>query len=358
MTARVVRMVTESFHRDEENRPLRESRTPSEFLKPGDIEHKKCPYQGSRQFHEKPMNVGALRQTSAHWDEITDALAVLRGGYSDARKLGDAPELMDLWRISQLGSALPWWFILRDEPLPAYAAALSKATLGVGIWAQQMLMRSLVGAWTEPVFTAANIMESVEETGTLIGTREVCAGSDKMLMKFFETYLDGSPGTGTLVESRAAVLRFGAHYANFKLVMWLYFLARRYLYFDAGGTTDLLSRGAEPPDFFILEPQNAAAIPPEMRKLWFAGKLAGLVIPFAGDDSDAMFASAALRIADAMGVRAAPATTFATLDQIFLDVVRQTEAGLGGDPATITTEITDMLIASGTRAFFANAAAG
>jgi hypothetical protein len=187
----------------------------------------------------------------------------------------------------------------------------------------------------------------------LIGTREVCAGSDKMLMKFFETYLDGSPGTGTLVESRAAVLRFGAHYANFKLVMWLYFLARRYLYFDAGGTTDLLSRGAEPPDFFILEPQNPAAIPPEMRKLWFTGKLAGLVVPFAGDDSDATFASAALRIADAIGVKAAPATTFATLDQIFLDVVRQVESGLGGDPDQITSTVTDSLIASGTRAFFA-----
>jgi hypothetical protein len=357
MTARVVRMVTESFHRDDEGRPLRESRTPAEFLKPGDIEHKKCPYQGGRQFHEKPMNVGALRQTSAHWDEITDALAVLRGGYVDARELTDGPELIDLWRISQLGSALPWWFILRDQPLPAYAAALSKATLGVGIWAQQMLMRTLVGAWTEPVFTAANIMESVEETGTLIGGREVCAGSDRMLMKFFETYIDATLGTGALAESRGAVLRFGAHYANFKLVMWLYYLARRYLYFDTGGTTDLLQRGAEPPDFFILEPPNAAAIPPEMRRAWFL-KLSGLVVPFAGDDSDAAFAAAALRIAEAMGTKAAPATTFAALDQVFLDVVRQTEAGLGGDPSTITTEITDILIASGTRTFFANAAAG
>lgn len=354
MTARVVRMVTEPFHRDAEGRPLRESRTPAEFLKPGDIEHKKCPYHGGRQYHEKPMNVGALRQTSAHWDEITDALAVLRGGYVDARKLQDGPELIDLWRISQLGSALPWWFILRDQPLPAYAAALSKATLGVGIWAQQMLMRTLVGAWTEPVFTAANIMESVEETGTLIGTREVCAGSDKMLSKFFETYLDQTLGTGPLAESRDEVLRFGAHYANFKLVMWLYFLARRYLYFDAGGTTDLLQRGAEPPDFFILEPANPASVPPEMRKLWFTGKLAGLVVPFAGDDSDAIFASAALRIADAMGVKAAPATTFATLDQIFLDVVRQVESGLGGDPDQITSAVTDSLIASGTRAFFAS----
>ena len=54
-----------------------------------------------------------------------------------------------------------------------------------------------------------------------------------------------------------------------------------------------------------------------------------------------------------MGVKAAPATTFATLDQIFLDVVRQVESGLGGDPDQITSTVTDSLIASGTRAYFA-----
>jgi len=364
MSARVVRMVTESFHRDAEDRPLRESRTPAEYLKAGDIEHRKCPYHGGRQFHEKPMNVGALRQTSAHWDEIVGALATLRAGYVQVRHGGALPEpgelpgpgdgldLVDLWRVSQLGSALPWWYILRDQPLPGYAAALSKATLGVGIWAQQMLMRSLVGAWTEPVFTAANIMETVEETGTLIGAKEVCAGSDKMLTKFFETYLDNSPGSGPLVDVRDEVLRFGAHYANFKLSMWLYFLARRYLYWDLGGTTDLLQRGAEPPDFFILEPPIAAQIPVEARKAWFT-KLAALVIPFAGDDSDSTFSTCAQRVAAAMGERAAPATTFAKLDQIFLEVVKQTEAGLGGDPDQITSAVTDSLIADGTRAYFA-----
>ena len=54
-----------------------------------------------------------------------------------------------------------------------------------------------------------------------------------------------------------------------------------------------------------------------------------------------------------MGVQATPATTFATLDQIFLDVVRQVESGLGGDPDQVTSTVTDSLIASGTRAFFA-----
>jgi hypothetical protein len=349
---RIVRMVTERFHRDADNRPLRESRTPSEYLQPGEIEHRKCPYSGSRQFHDKPMNASALRQASTHWDEVTDALAVLRSAYVTARRgAAEPPDLMDLWRISQLGSALPWWFILRDEPLPGYAAALSKATLGVGIWAQQFLMRELAGAWTEPVFTAALITQLAEESGALIGATEVCAGSDKMLTRFFEVYLETTPGTGPLAASRDEVLRFGAHYANFKLVMWIYFSARRYLLAELGtpAALELLTRGAEPPDFFILEPPQLAAIPPAMRRVWF-DKLAKLVVPFA--DSDAGISAAALSIAAAMGEKAAPATTFAKLDQIFLEVVRDTEAGLGGDPALITAAITDSLIASGTRAVF------
>jgi hypothetical protein len=36
----VVRMVEEQFHRDDEDRPLREGRTPAEHLRPGDIEYK------------------------------------------------------------------------------------------------------------------------------------------------------------------------------------------------------------------------------------------------------------------------------------------------------------------------------
>jgi hypothetical protein len=354
VTSRIVRMVTERSHRDDENRPLREGRTPSEFLHPDDIEYKPCPYSGPRLPSGKPMNVSALRQTTTHWDEILEALAVLRSAYVQARRgASDQPDLMDLWRISQLGSALPWWFILRGEPLPGYAAALSKATLGVGIWAQQMLMKELAGAWTEPIFTASIIGELAEESGSLIGAKEVCSGSEKMLVRFFEVYLESSPGTGSLATSRDDILRFGAHYANFKLVMWIYFSARRYLLAEVGtpAALELMNRGAEPPDFFILEPPGLAKIPPEMRKVWFT-KLAKLVVPFAAYDSDAEFASAALQIADVMGQRLAPADAFAALDLIFLDVVKQTEAGLGGEPGEITSATTDSLIASGTRALF------
>src|SRR5262249_3964447 len=119
---RVLRMVEERFHRDDEGRPLREGRTPTAYLATGEIEYRACPYPGSRQQSGRPMNVSALRQTSAHWDAIIEALGFLRTAYADARG-GYGPDVMDVWRVSQLGSALPWFFVLGGEPLPAYAAA-------------------------------------------------------------------------------------------------------------------------------------------------------------------------------------------------------------------------------------------
>jgi len=52
------------------------------------------------------MNVSALKQTGARWDEVVDALAFLRAAYTEARG-GYGPDVLDLWRVSQLGSALP-----------------------------------------------------------------------------------------------------------------------------------------------------------------------------------------------------------------------------------------------------------
>ena len=53
---RVLRLVEERHHRDEEGRPIREGRTPPEHLRPDDIEYKQCHYAGSRHL-ANPMNV-------------------------------------------------------------------------------------------------------------------------------------------------------------------------------------------------------------------------------------------------------------------------------------------------------------
>lgn len=355
MSLRVVRMVEERFHRDVEDRPIREGRTPREFLHEGDIEYRTCPYAGSRFHNTRPMNVSALRQTGAHWDAILDALARLRMLHDRVRAV-EAPELMDIWRVSQLGSSLPWYFIFRDAPVPAYAAALSKASLGVGIWAQRMLVRSIAEGWSPGPLTAERILELAEASGTLIGDTEVCSGSDKMLLKYFDVHVTRTPEAGALTVPDADVLRFGAHYAGFKLWLWLYCLARRFLYADAGVHELLREIAIEPSDFFIVEPTDLATVPPVQRMGWFRA-LAELIVPFAPDASDLPLRDLALELAAIMGRGAPPAETFAALDQVFGKVVAHVEVGLRGEgnaaELDITAEIRDRLLGDAPRATFA-----
>ena len=373
-------MVEERFHRDDEDRPLREGRTPPEYRRPDEIEYRPCPYPGSRQVAGRPMNVSALRQTSAHWDEITCALGFLRAAYAEARG-GYGPDILDLWRVSQLGSALPWFHVLPGEPLPAYAAALSKATLGTGILAQRLLLRMLAEAWMPPPFTARTLAELAESTGTLVGESEVCSAPDRMIARFLEV-LAGEPDASAvaastaptpaieqLVAARDRVLGFGASYCAFKLAMWLYYLARRFLYADVAAARGdaavraLLDAPCEPPDFFVIEPPRPAAVPPPLRAAWLH-QLAGLIAPFAPDGSDRPVLDAARRMAavmldDGPDPVARAVAAFARLDAIWGEIVASVEAGLRGAPcpAEIDAAIRDRLVVTSPRALFASLAA-
>ncbi len=367
-------MIEERFHRDDDGRPLREGRTPDEYQRPGEIEYRACPYPGSRQGGQ--MNVSALRQTSAHWDELVGALGLLRTAYAEA--IGgfgpDVMELWDVWRISQLGSALPWFFVLRGEPLPAYAAALSKATLGTGILAQRLIQQMLVERWAPPPFTTDALRALAESTGTLVSDTEVCAAPDKMIARFLDVLIAGAPGTGiatidALAARRPDVLAFGACYAGFKLAVWLYYQARRFLYADvlvarpdaAPAMHALLRAPCEPPDFFIIEPANLAAVPPVLRAAWL-GQLAALIAPFAPDGRDAAIRSCADQMALAMAADAAIADpvararhTFARLDALHGALIAQVEAGFRGAPydGPIDADVRDRLMAASPRAAFA-----
>jgi len=356
MTTRLVRMITEAFHRDDEGRPLREGRTPSELLRPGEIEYRRCPFAGSRFEHANPMNVSAFKQMGGHWDAILGALAELRHAYA-TRRGAYGPDVLDLWRVSQLGSALPWYFLFRDDaPPPAYAASLAKATLGMGIWAQRLVARTLVEGWEPPAWTARTILASVEETGTLVGDTEVCAGPEPMLLQFFEAFAIEAPVPQAIVTP--ALLRFGAHYANLKLAVWIYFLARRFLYADVAaahgdvpGLAALRASGVEPPDFFLVEPADLAAVTPPQRGAWLR-RLATLVVPFAPDASDLPVRDGVLALAEVMAQGGAPAEVFARLDAHFAVIADAVERGLGG-AASLDAAARDRIIGGAPRALFA-----
>ncbi len=313
---RILRMIEEQFHRDAEDRLIREGRTPPAYIRPGEIEYRTCPYAGSRHQHASPMNVSALRQMSAHWDDIVAALGVVHRAYREARgaQMPAAPELMDLWRIGQLGSALPWFYLLRGDGetrAPVFAAALAKVMLGVGLWAQRLLGDQLAG--TPPIaLTPQSIYESTEANGTLIGETEVCSGPEKMMIRFFEVLVAGGPASDSpviadLILERERVVLFGAHYANFKLLLWIHYLARRFVYADLIAALGplpelvaLLEGPCEPPDFFFVGPADHAAVPAAGRALWI-GKLAALVVPMAPDGSDRALHAAAISIGLALG---------------------------------------------------------
>jgi hypothetical protein len=363
-------MASERFHRDAEGRPIREGRTPAEHLREGEIEYKQCPYSGSRYLHANPMNVSALRQTSAHWDEVIDAVAVLREAYAKAR--GDyRADLMDIWRVSQMGSGLPWFYILRlGETCPAYAAALSKATLGVGIWGARVLVDQFATRTTHGKFTAQEIYDTSEANGTLIADHEVCAASDKMMLKFYEPFVARTPVVGAgavarLLEVESELVRFGAHYLAFKQWIWIYWLARRWLVLDLAAAVgqreehaEHLEPEAEPPDFFLLQPERPTELPMDHRAHWFRG-LAALVEPFAPDGSDGPYRHHALRLAEIMGDDAGlsgaarAASMFARLDALHGQVMAVTETGFRGRPGEITAEMRDRVLRSSPRSLFA-----
>lgn len=317
----VLRMIEEQFHRDaDDDRPLREGRMPPALLRDGEIEYRACPYAGTRR--GLPMNVSALRQTSARWDDSLGALALLRRGYLAAIGAADAAPiaLIDAWRISQLGSALPWWFILRapGATTPAYAAALSKATLGTGILAQRLIVEA-VATGRAPASDAPALLAAAEATATLVSDAEACAAPDRMILRFLEVLAGPAAGRelaapAALVAALPAALGFGAHYLGWKHVLWLGFLARRFVLADAAAALGdhplaaraIALRGAEvqPPDFFAVDPP--AALAPAQRTLWLAA-LAQLLAPFAPDGSDRALRTAADQLARAAGATPDPA---------------------------------------------------
>ncbi len=377
-------MVEERFHRDTEGRPLREGRTPPELLREGEIEYRTCPYPGSRHQHENPMNVSALRQTSAHWDEIIDTISFLRESYGAARG-GFRFDLMDIWRVGQLGCSLPWFFILaRGETCPAFAAALAKAALGIAIWGNRVLVDQIAtrtfvpphGPVTSPSWSAQQIYDTSDANGTLIADTEVCAASDKMMLRFYEPYVSAVPfggagETATLPATREPLLRFGAHYLAFKQWLWLYWLARRFVVQDLEAATgprpeyaEQLEPEGEPPDFFLLQPTRPAELPGAHRAAWFAS-LAALIEPFVPDGSDAPYRTHAADLARIMGERTEPASTFAALDAVHGAVMATTEAGFRGaamapapptgDPET-DPAIRDRVLRASPRGLFSPAA--
>jgi hypothetical protein len=385
----VVRMVIDTSLRDVEGRLLRENRAPAEAIRPGEIEMKKCPYSGSRQTEPPmPMNMSALRSMKHHWDDVINSVCLVRGSYSQITGITQMG-VFDLWRVSQLGSALPWYYIFaHGELAPVYAASLAKATLGMGIWAQTVYVRMLVEQWTPPPMTSETILELAEGNGTLLAEREVCAAPVKMLTRFYDALLDlpaevKTPHMQRLVDNGDAIARFGAYYTNMKLALYVMFLARRFVYADLLAVLpdrevtphlrELFEASCEPPDMIMIALADMPAMP-LVKRAGFLASLVMNVLPMTPDKSDVPLQAAMVEVAAAMLVPDAPIeviaevietqavtseqatiaaraiATWARLDHLFARVVGIVENGMrsaaSADPyvAPIRAEDRDRLV--------------
>ena len=117
------------------------------------------------------------------------------------------------------------------------------------------------------------------------------------------------------------LLAFGAHYANFKLVMWIYFLARRFLWADAGAPLDGGGRAER-----LLHHRAGRTCATSRAEQRAAGSVSSRTSSCRSRRAGRTVAlrDHAFAIATAMGRRGA---TFATLEAIFASVIADVEAG-------------------------------
>ncbi|WP_437715395.1 hypothetical protein WMF45_02675 [Sorangium sp. So ce448] len=191
-------------YRDGEGRPLGEEMAPSEVQRGVPMEMRECPYAGSRQKHRNQMNVSSLRQFSAYWPAVVGGLAVLREEYlRHAKREGDGRiTLIDLWKFSRTGIALPAWLLRRahaplaDGGIPPVSSIIYRMMLGVNRVAHlQLLMISATGVespeWAQQ---PAALYDYTDGNDLFIGLNSVCAGSRPMIEETFRVLLGGDPG--------------------------------------------------------------------------------------------------------------------------------------------------------------------
>jgi|GEM_PF-7053682 len=190
-------------YRDDEGRPLGEEMAPSAVQAGVPMEMRECPYAGSRRKHAHPMNVSSLRQFNQHWPAVVGGLAELRNAYLQGvkRPLEGPTTMIDLWKFSRLGIALPAWLLRRarapmpDGQLPAVTAILYRMLLGINRVAHlQVLIIISAGLYEQmEALDPAVLYEFTDANDLFVGMNSVCAGPKGLIEDSFRVLIDGKP---------------------------------------------------------------------------------------------------------------------------------------------------------------------
>lgn len=172
--------------RDEEGRPLSEGKTPPHLLKDVPMEMAECPYTGSRYKHFLPMNVSALKQMTAHWQEILTGLRAMGSLFCGS---GEQVSLKDFHTCVVACSMLPSYLFYRTHnpypngKLPASVSAIYKVAIGMIGSLEVMLTRGMItGEFNaHTAVTPELVIGFADREGMFIGAHEVCAGPPAMM---------------------------------------------------------------------------------------------------------------------------------------------------------------------------------
>jgi hypothetical protein len=212
--------------RDDEGRPLGESKAPPGQLHGVPLELRICPYAGSRLNHDRPMNVSALKQMLAHWEEVRGGIALLRSLYC-AEAGRERLRLIDVWRLAGLTGSVADFAFLRawdpvgDGELPAAVAVLYKAPLGVTLTTQAMWADG--AARFDALAEADALYEYADRSGHFIGPQQVCAGPVALIREVLHLLVHGggqgnSAAAAGVIGDRRRFLRFAHGAASLALL--------------------------------------------------------------------------------------------------------------------------------------------
>ncbi len=186
---------------DGEGRHLGEWRVPPESRAPGfEMELRRCPYEDSRQGHENPMNVSALRQMTKHWKELLSYVRYFRTLYLEDTGVSEL-RYRDAQCVGQLITMVPWFLwrrrepALGDHPVPPVVGSAFKLVLGFNPVTSMLNVDALLaemGGDEGPPVTPERVWEEADGSGLLIGPEQVCAGPRHMFSEALAAFLLGA----------------------------------------------------------------------------------------------------------------------------------------------------------------------
>lgn len=188
---------------DDEGRPISERRADATVRAGVEMDMRVCPYSGIR--NGQWMNKSALTQVSNYYNPVMAEIVAFRGhvGGNTATWADILAAVMD-----QLASPAIQLLQKRDARGPVSAQVSVGHKLAAGFFGVTRNLHERLALGENIPVTAQAFLDLMDETGALVGTTEVCAGSPQMIRKATTLLVEGGPANDvTLSHTRLEIAR-------------------------------------------------------------------------------------------------------------------------------------------------------